>query len=67
MVFKGINKIYFGLGVEDDYFSFDYKCFFFYWFKLKRKNLERETLKFGRDYLGCNLRIRFKSNFGIRF
>lgn len=67
MKYKGINKIYFGIGLEDDYATFNHKLFYFYWFKLLQKNPEGESLKRGRDYVGFNINIRFRiPSFGIR-
>lgn len=68
MKYKGINKIYFGIGLRDDYQTLNHKIFFFYLFKLKQKNPEGEMLKKGRDYIGFNLLISFKiPNFGINY
>lgn len=68
MKYKGINKIYFGIGLEDDYATLNHKLFYFYWFKLLQKNPEGKMLKRGRDYIGFNIRIRIRiPSFGVRF
>jgi len=67
MKYKGINKIYFGIGLEDDFTTFNHKLFYFYWFKLKQVNPEGEILKRGRDFIGFNIQKRIKiPTFGIR-
>lgn len=67
MKYKGINKIYFGIGIEDDSATINNKCFYFYWFKLKQINPEGEMLKRGRDFIGFHIQKRIKiPNFGIR-
>jgi hypothetical protein len=68
MKYKGLNKIYFGIGLRDDYRTFVHKEFYFYLFKLIQKNPEGEILKRGRDYKGFNLVFRFRlPNFGINY
>lgn len=67
MKYKGLNKVYFGIGVEDHYASMAYYVFFFYWFRLVQKAPEGERLKRGRDYKGFLIEKRFRlPNFGIR-
>lgn len=67
MQYKGLNKIYFGIGFEDDFRTFNHKVFYFYWFKLLQESPEGETLKRGRDYKGFIINFRFKiPSFGIK-
>lgn len=67
MKYKGLNKTYFGIGLEDDFLTFTHKVFYFYWFKLLQKNPEEETLKRGRDYKGFIINFRLKiPSFGIK-
>lgn len=51
MQYKGLNKIYFGIGMKPSYANFLGTEIFFYFFKLK-KLTEGEILKRGRDYDG---------------
>lgn len=67
MKYKGLNKIYFGIGIEDDYATLNRAKIFFYWFKLVRKNPEGEMLKRGRDYKGFILEKTIRiPRFGIK-
>lgn len=66
MKYKGTNKIYFGIGLQEDYQRINYTIFYFYWFMLKHRNPEGEALKYGRDYFGFNIRFAFRiPNIGI--
>jgi len=66
MKYKGINKIYFGIGIEDDFRIFVGKKAYFYCFKLIQQNPQGEILKRGRDYRGFNLYKNIRiPNFGI--
>lgn len=68
MKYKGLNKIYFGIGLEDDYATFNHKRFYFYFFKLIQKNPEGEMLKRDSDYKGFNINKPFKlPNIGINY
>lgn len=66
--YKGINKIYFGIGFRDDYATFNHKAFYFYWFKLIKEESPEWEMKRGRDYIGFYIIKRFKiPTIGINF
>lgn len=68
MEYKGINRIYFGIGIKPYYQSFDRLEFYFYFFKLIQRKQEGEMLKRGRDYKGFLINKNFRLPcFGINF
>lgn len=68
MKYKGLNKIYFGIGLRDDFRTCCGIEFYFYFFKLIQKNPEGEMLKRKRDYKGFNLSKVFRlPNFGVNY
>lgn len=52
MKYKGNNKIYFGIGVRDDYMMHDGRIIFFYWFKMISKPPEGQVMIRGENYKG---------------
>jgi len=55
MRYKGTNKIYFGIGIRDDYARFNNGVFFFYWFKLIKKPTGGVALTPREHYIGFNI------------
>ena len=62
MIYKGKNKIYFGIGLERDYASFGGYVIYFYFFKLIRRNddgVMRTNFFWDNNQKGFNFRLRF--------
>lgn len=66
MKFKGINKLYFGIGIRPDFRTRDHSEIYFYCFYLLKRNDEGVMMVRGKNYKGFMLSkpIRFPI-FGI--
>jgi len=54
MKYRGEHKIYYEIGVKEDWTRFQYKRFLFCLFFLRKRPPEGEMMKFWRDYIGIN-------------